>query len=277
MNSVTTRATRKQKIVLQSIAFVILGVVFVPMWAMLEATRAANMQAAAVATLPNALPTLFNGLYIVLFISLLAILLGILCAFYLEEWLLKTNSARRLLESIIAILTGLPSLLYGILAIGVSCSYAGIPKVLGDRTFLHQSAGAIPFQRNTMLFYAEVFTFILMVMPLTIKTTQEALRSVATPIREAVYALGASKWQVLKQHVMPLAFTRILAGGCQAMARAFATAALLIGIYTWHYTTEQGELSNRFGLFLTMALFLSVLSSTLIKMDNSDAAQLTEA
>ena len=273
MNSVTTRAARKQKIVLQGIAFVILGVVFVPIWDILEATRAANMQAAAVATLQNALPTLLNGLYIVLFISLLAILLGILCAFYLEEWLPKTNSARRLLESLIAILTGLPSLLYGILAIGVSCSYAGTLKVIGDRTFLHQSAGAIPFQRNTMLFYAEMFTFVLMVMPLTIKTTQEALRSVATPIREAVYALGASKWQVLKQHVMPLAFTRILAGGCRAMARAFAAAALLIGIYTWHYTTELGELSNRFILFLSMAVFLSVLSSTLIEMDNSDAVQ----
>lgn len=268
----TTRAERKQKIVLQGIAFVILGIAFILIWNVLIKARVVSMQAGSAAPLPNATPTLFNDLYIVLLMSLLAILFGIACAFYLEEWLSETNWVRRLIESLAAILTGIPSILYGILAIGIFFSYVGALKAIGIFP-LPQNAETIPFQRDTTLFYAGVLTFILMVMPVTIKTTQEALRSVGTPIREAAYALGASKWQVLRQQVMPLAFTRILAGGCRAMSRAFATAALLIGIYTWYYATELGEVSSGFILFLSIALFLSVLSSTLIEMyGNSDSA-----
>lgn len=269
MNSMTTRAERKQKIVLQSIAFVILGVAFILIWNVLIKTRVVSMQAVSAAPLPNAMPTnLFSDLYVVLFMSLLATLCGIAGAFYLEEWLPETNWVRRLIESLVAILTGIPSLLYGILAIGIFFSYAGALKAIGIFPLL-QNAERIHFQRDTVLFYAGALTFILMVMPVTIRTTQGALRSVETPIREAAYALGASKWQVLMRQVMPLAFTTILAGGCRAMSRAFATAALLIGIYTWYYTTEAGGIPGRFMLFLSGSLFLSVFSSTLIEMYRS--------
>ena len=215
--------------------------------------------------------TLLNDVYIVLLMSFLAILLGIVCAFYLEEWLPKTNWIRRLIESLLSVLTGIPSLLYGIVAIGIFFTDAGALKAI--RIFpIPQNAAAAPLQDDSMLFYAGAATFIVMVMPVTIKTTQDALRSVGTPIREGTYALGASQWQVLTRQVVPIALTQILAGGCRAMSRAFATAALLLGIYTWHYTTELKEMSNRFILFLGMALFLSILSSRLIEMDNSDSA-----
>ncbi len=277
MNFMTTRAARKQKIVLQSIAFVILGVAFILIWNVLKKTRVVSMQAVPATPLPNVMPTLFNDLYIVLLMSLLATLCGIVCAFYLEEWLPKTNWIRRLIESLVAILTGIPSLLYGILAIGIFFSYAGTLKAIGvlpgPPNTETSALEAIPFQRNTTLFYAEALTFVLMVMPVTIKTTQEALRSVGTSIREVAYALGASKWQVLMRQVMPLAFTGILAGGCRAMSRAFAAAALLIGIYTWYYTTESGGIPGRFMLFLSGALFLSVFSSTLIEMYRTSSAQ----
>ena len=269
MNAMTTRAARKQKIVLQSIAFVILGVVFILIWNVLIKTRVVSMQAVSATPLPNAMPTsLFSDLYLILLMSFLAILFGIACAFYLEEWLPETNWIRRLIESLVAILTGIPSILFGILAIGIFFSYAGTLKMIGTSP-LPQNAEEVPFQHDATLFYAEALTFILMVMPVTIRTTQGALHSVSTPIREAAYALGASKWQVLKRQVMPLAFTRILAGGCRAMSRAFAAAALLIGIYTWHYATESGEMPGRFILFLSGALFLSVLSSTLIETHRS--------
>lgn len=261
MNSITTRAERKQQIVLQGTPFIIFGIAAIPISNALKKTDAADMRVVS----PNALSTLLNDLYIVLSVSLLAILLGIVCAFYLEEWLPKTNWARRLIESHVAILTGIPSVLYGILAISIFLSYTGTLKVI-DGVPAVQDTEAIPFQPNTTLFWSEVLTFILMVMPVTIKTTQEALRSVATPIREAAYALGASQWQVLTRHVVPIAFIRMLAGGCRAMSRAFATAALLIGIYTWYYTTDAGGMSGRFLLFLGVALLLSVFSSILTEV-----------
>ena len=272
MNAMTTRAERKQKIVLQSIAFIILGVAFIFLWHELRKARTTSAQTASEAVLLSVLPSLFNDLYIVLPISLLAILFGIAFAFYLEEWLPATNWIRRLIESLVAILTGIPSLAYGILAILIFFSYADTLKEVGDLP-LPENIEAISSELKTTVFYAEALTFILMVTPLTIKTTQEALRSVATPIREAAYALGASQWQVLTRQVVPLAFTRMLAGGCRAMARAFATLALLIGVYTWHYTTDAGGMSSRFILFLGVALFLSVFSSSLTEVYDSHLAQ----
>ena len=276
MNSMNTRAERKQKVVLQSTPFFIIGIA-AGIAAILISNAVKKMDATNIQVVsPNALSMLINDLYIVLSVSLLAILLGIVCAFYLEEWLPKTNWVRRLIESHIAVLTGIPSVLYGILAISIFLSYAGTLKVI-EGAPPAQNTEAIPFQRHTTLFLGEVLIFIFMVMPVTIKTTQEALRSVATPVREAAYALGAGQWQVLTRHVVPIAFTRMLAGGCRAMARAFATAALLIGTYVWHYTTETDGMSNRFLLFLGAALFLSVFSSTLVEIHtsiyDSDSAQ----
>ncbi|MYB95209.1 ABC transporter permease subunit [Candidatus Poribacteria bacterium] len=268
MNAMTTRAERKQKFVLQGIPFIIFGIAAIPIWKALKKTDAADMQVVS----PNVLSMLLNDLYILLSVSCLAILLGIVCAFYLEEWLPKNNWARRLIESHVAILTSIPSTLYGILAISIFFSYAGTLKVI-DGAPPAQNTESIPFQRNTTLFCGEVLTFIFMVTPVTIKTTQEALRSVATPVREAVFALGASQWQVLRQHVVPIAFIRILAGGCRAMSRAFATAALLIGIYIWYDTTDAGGMSGRFILFLAVSLFLSVFSSSLTEVYDSDLTQ----
>lgn len=272
MNAMTTRAERKQKFVLQSIAFITLGVGLIPIWHLPQKTHADSMQAAPTTPLSNAPPSLLNDLYIVLSISFLAILVGIAFAFYLEEWLSTTNWIRRLIEGLVAILIGIPSLVYGILAIGIFFSYTDTLKEI-EGLPLPQNVKATPSRLETIVFYAEALTFILMVMPLTIKTTQEALRSVATPIREAAYALGANQWQVLTKQVAPIAFTRILAGGCRAMSRAFAMAALLIGIYTWHHTTQLGGMPSRFILFLSAALFLSIFSSTLRRMHSLDSAQ----
>ena len=216
---------------------------------------------------------LLNDLYTVLLISLFAALFGIACAFYLEEWLSETNWIRRLIENVVAILSGIPSVLYGILAIGIFFRYAGTLKAVGVSPLPQNAEGSalepMPFQSDPAVFYIGALTFVLMVMPLTIKTTQAALRSVATPIREAAYALGASHWQVLVRQVVPSAATRMLAGGCRAMSRALATAALIIGIYTWHHSTEPEGMPYRFILFLSGALLLSIFSSTLTEIHTS--------
>ena len=283
MNAMTTCTERIQKRVSQRITLIILGVVGIPTWNVLQKTFAAGTDAASVVTTLNTLTPLLDDLYIILSISLFAILFGIACAFYIEEWLPETNWIRRFIENVVAILGGIPSIFYGILAIGILFSYAGTLKTVG---VLHVPQYAedgsalepLSFQHDTTVFYIVVLTFILMVMPMTIKTTQTTLRSVATPIREAAYALGASHWQVLKKQVIPITFIRILATGCRAMSSALATAALIIGIYTWQYTSDLGEMSNRFVLFLSSALFLSIFSSLLIKLyasASTDSTNLT--
>lgn len=234
----------KSKFVFHSIALITLIAVFLLFWSLIEKTDSVGPAA-------DTLPKLLGYLYLLIPVSLLAILLGVACAFYVEERLTETSWVRRLIESEVAVFTGIPSLLYGLLAVEVF-----IAGALGG---LGNSGG--------MLFYAEVLTFILLVMPLTIRTTQAALRSVAIPIRESAYVLGANQWQVLFNRVVPLAFPAILAGGCRAMSRALATVALLIGIHTWGYTpntTLSVGIHSRFVLLLLAALLFSVLSSFLM-------------
>ena len=263
-----THPNPRQKFVLQSIALVILGAVFIPIWNLLRKTHVSDVQLSSAARVSDPLLSLFNDLYFFLSISFLAILLGVTCAVYLEEWLPETNWVRRLVENQVAILSGIPSLLYGMLAVTIFLPYSGVFKTI-ETALSSGSADTVSlkttaFQGDMTLFYATVLTFVLLVMPRVIKTTQEALRSVPVSIRESVYALGASPWQVLMKHVVPLAFSRILAGGCRAMSCAFAVAALFIAIRIWGHTTQSGQMPGGFVLFLGGALLLSIFSSFLV-------------
>ena len=263
----TTRPQLRKKIALQGTAFIIVGAAFIFLWNDLKKTDAANIQTSSASRISGTLPSLLSDLNLILPISLLAILFGVACAFYLEEWLSATSWVRRFIESHVAFLTEIPSLLYGLLAIAILFSYAGVFKEIGTsppvQNVNESGLAVVPFQRNTTMFYAEALIFISMVMPVAIKTTQEALRSVAIPIRESAYVLGANQWQVLAKQVVPLAFPRILSGGCRAMSRALAAAALLIGIHIWDHTTGPRGIPDRFILFSGGALLLSTVSNFL--------------
>ena len=252
---------------MQSIALLTLVAVFIPVWNVLTKTHLSDVQTSSIASASDPLPNLLSDLYLFLSISFLAILLGITCAFYLEEWLPQTNWIRRLVESQVALFSGIPSLLYGLLVVTICLPYTGAFKAIEASLSVENldvtPLSATAFQGDTTLFYAAGLTFVLLVMPRAIKATQEALRSVPMPIRESAYALGASRWQVLMKHVVPLAIPRVLVGGCRAMSCALAAAALFIGIYIWGHTTQSGQMSSRFALFLGGALLLSILSSFL--------------
>lgn len=265
MNSLMMRPELRKKIVLLSITVIIEIIALIFFWNVLKKADVMNIQTSPASVTSDRLPNVLGDLNLILPISFLAILLGIACAFYIEEWLSATNWVRRFIESQVALLTGIPSLLYGLLAVAVLFGYAGVFKATLQNAEGSTLAGT-PFQRNTGLFYTETLIFILMVMPVAIKTTQKALQSVETPIRESAYALGATQWQVLTKQVVPRAFPRMLAGGCRTMARAFAAAALLVAIQAWSYTTELRGFPDRFILFLGGALLLSNASSFLIEI-----------
>lgn len=265
MNSLMMHPGLRKKIVLLSITVIIEIVALIFFWNVLKKADVTNIQTVPAVGISDGLPNLLGDLNLILPISFLAILLGIACAFYVEEWLSATNWVRRFIESQVAFLTDIPSLLYGLLAVTVFFGYAGVFKVTLQNAEGSALAGT-PFQRNTALFYTETLIFILTVMPVATKTTQKALRSVETPIRESAYVLGATHWQVLTKQVVPRAFPRILAGGGRAMARAFAAAALLVAIQAWSYTTEFRGFPDRFILFLGGALLLSNASSFLIEI-----------
>lgn len=277
MNFPMARPELRKKIVLQGVAVLIVGAVSVFFWNDLKKIAATHIQTASASPISSTLSRLLSDLNLILPISLLAVLFGVACAFYLEEWLSTTSWVRRFIESQVAFLTEIPSLLYGLLAIMILFIYTGVFKEIGTlppaQNVTAFGLDAVVFQRHPAMFSAEVFIFIFMVMPIAIKTTQEALRSVARPIRESAYVLGANHWQVLTKQVVPLAFPRMLAGGCRAMSRALAAAALLIGIHIPNHTTSPRGIPDRFMLFLGGALLLSTLSSFLIETDDPATAR----
>ncbi len=273
MNTLMMRSNPRQKFALRGIALVILGAMFIPIWYVLSKLPVSDVQLSSVVRESEPPSNPLNDLYFFLYISFLAIVFAVLCAFYVEEWLRETSWVRRFIESHVSILSSVPSILYGLLAAAIFLPYSGVftgievPLALGglDTSSLKTST----FRGDTSLFYIATLTFILLVMPRTIKTTQAALWSVPIPIREAAYALGANQRQVLMGHIVPLSLPGILSGGCRAMSCALAAAALFVGIYIWSRPAQCGQMLDKFVLFLGCALLLSIFSSFLAERHSS--------
>ncbi len=150
---------------------------------------------------------LWGSIWLMLLTALIAIPLGVGAAIYLEEYAGR-NKFTRIIEINISNLAGVPSIVYGIL--GLALFVRGM--ALG-RSVL---AGAL--------------TMALLILPIIIISSQEAIRAVPSSIREASYALGATKWQTIKHHVLPASLPGILTGNILALSRAMGEAAPLIMI-----------------------------------------------
>ncbi|MBD2343021.1 phosphate ABC transporter permease PstA [Anabaena subtropica] len=136
-----------------------------------------------------------------------AIPLGIASGIYLEEYARK-NWLSDLIEINVTNLAGVPSIVYGLLALGVFVYGLN----LGQSVI---TAG---------------LTLALLILPVVIVSTREALRAIPGSIREAAYAMGASKWQMIWDHVLPYSTGTILTGIIVALARAIGETAPLITI-----------------------------------------------
>jgi phosphate transport system permease protein len=148
------------------------------------------------------------------FVVLLAIPLGIGAAIYLEEYAPNTRFSR-FINVNIRNLAGVPSIVYGLLGLAIFVQL--LRSVTGGGTMI--SAG---------------LTLGVLVLPLVIITSAEALRAVPTSIREAGYGVGATRWEVIRHHVLPSAFPGMLTGTVLSLARALGETApvLLVGAVT---------------------------------------------
>lgn len=154
---------------------------------------------------------------------LTAVPLGIAAAVYLEEYA-KKNWFTTLIEINISNLAGVPSIIYGLMALGM------LSMLQGGETFLKQSLHlniTLNPGRSIML---GGMTLGLLVLPIIIVSTREALRTIPQAIREASYACGATKWQVIRYHLLPYSMGGIATGTIIAMSRAIGETAPLITI-----------------------------------------------
>jgi phosphate transport system permease protein len=136
-----------------------------------------------------------------------AVPLGIASGIYLEEYSRK-NWLADLIEINVTNLAGVPSIVYGLLALGL---------------FVYK------FNLGESVLAAGL-TLALLILPVVIVTTREALRAIPTILREAAYALGASKWRTIWDHILPYSFGSILTGVIIGLSRAIGETAPVITI-----------------------------------------------
>lgn len=153
------------------------------------------------------LSALVGSFYILILVALIAFPLGVAAAIYLEEFA-PQNRLTATIEINLSNLAAVPSIVYGLLGLGVF-----VRSFMLGRSLL---AGAL--------------TLSLLVLPIIIIASREALRAVPPSIREAGLALGASQWQTVRLFVLPAAWPGILTGTILALARAIGETAPLITI-----------------------------------------------
>jgi phosphate transport system permease protein len=136
-----------------------------------------------------------------------AVPLGVASGIYLEEYAAK-NWVTDVIEINITNLAGVPSIVYGLLALGLFVYQFGLGQSI----------------------VAAGLTLALLILPVVIVATREAIRSIPQGIREGAYALGATQWQVSKDHIIPYSMPGILTGVIIGMARAIGETAPIITI-----------------------------------------------
>ena len=166
---------------------------------------------------------LFGTLWLIGFTALFSVPIGIGAGIYLEEFGNK-NYFSRFVDLNISNLAGVPSIVYGMLGMVIFVRWFG----LGESVL----AGAL--------------TMSLLILPIIIIATREALRAVSGTIRQAAFALGATRWQTVYAHVLPQAFPGILTGIILALSRAIGETAplIMIGALTYVAFVPEGPMDE---------------------------------
>lgn len=208
---------------------------------------------------------LVGSFYVIALTAAMALPLGVAAAIYLEEYGGRSRMAR-LIEINISNLAAVPSIIYGLLGLGLFVRTMGL-----GRSVL---AGAA--------------TLALLALPVVILSTREALRTVPGTLREASYALGATKWQTIWYQVLPVALPGILTGLILSLSRAIGETAPLITIgavayipfvptdvwspftvlpiqiFNWVSRPQAGFIQNASAAIIVLLTMLLVMNATAI-------------
>ena len=156
-------------------------------------------------------PALVGSVFLIILTALFTVFLGVGAAIYLEEYA-ADNRLTRFIEANISNLAGVPSIVYGLLGLALFVRAAGFGSSL--------LAGAL--------------TLTLLILPIVIVSAQEAIRAVPDSRRKAAYGVGATKWEVTRDVVLPSAIPGIMTGTILSLSRAIGETApiLMVGAAT---------------------------------------------
>lgn len=166
---------------------------------------------------------LLGSLWLVGLTALFSIPVGVAAAVYLEEYAPR-NRLMRVIEVNIANLAGVPSIVYGMLGLTVFVRWLALGRSL--------VAGSL--------------TLSLLVLPVIIIASREAIRAVPPSLRFASCALGATRWQTVRSHVLPVALPGIVTGVILALSRAIGETAplIVVGALTYVAFTPEGPMDD---------------------------------
>ena len=173
-------------------------------------TRYASMRASKA----GLYPAILGSLWLIVLTTIIALPIGVGTAIYLEEYA-KKNTFNKILQINISNLAGIPSVIYGLLGLTVF--------VKSFRMGTSVLAGAL--------------TLALLILPVIIIASQEAIKSVPDTLRQGSLALGVTKWQTVKGVVLPYSVPGILTGSILAVSRALGEAAPLVVVGAATYIT----------------------------------------
>lgn len=221
-------------------------------------------------------PALMGTLWLVGLTAIVALPVGIGAAIYLEEYSRRSRLAG-VIELAIANLAGVPSIVYGMLGLGL---------------FVHT-------MRLGETVLAGALTLALLILPIVITAAREALRTVKDGLREAALGLGATRWQTTRQVVLPMALPGILTGAILSIARAIGETAPLVvvgavafimygpdgvdakytalpmQIFQWTSSPKRAFLDNAAAAILVLMATLLVVNGVAIWLRNRTQARRT--
>jgi phosphate transport system permease protein len=170
-----------------------------------------------------------GSIYLIAIAAPLSFVLGIATAIYLEEYT-KPNRFNKLLQTNISNLAGVPSIVYGLLGLAIFVRYLG-------------------FERSVL---SGSLTLTLLILPVVIVASQEAIKAVPRSLRHASFAVGAGKWATVFRIVIPSSLPGMLTGSILAVSRAFGETAPLIIIGAVTYTAQLPD--SMFDTFTAMPI-----------------------
>ena len=182
------------------------------------------------------LPNILNTLYIILMTIIVVLPLGVGAAVYLNEYA-SNKKAVRIIELAAETLSGVPSIIYGLVGMLVFVQFCSLGTSL--------IAGAL--------------TLVIMTLPIIMRTTQESLKTVPDSFREGALALGAGKWHMIRTTVLPSAVDGIVTGCILSIGRIVGESAALLftaGMANEILGLNEAVMPGKSGSTLTVSLYM---------------------
>ena len=191
---------------------------------------------------------ILGSLMVILVTILFSFPIGVGTALHLEEFAPDTR-LNRLIQINIYNLSGVPSIIYGLLGLAV---FVRFMEPITSGAVFGMSNGGETANGRTIL--SAGLTLGLLILPIIIINTQEALKAIPQSLRDSAFGLGATRWQVIWHHVLPASMDRILTGTIIAISRALGETAPLVVIGASAFLTRDP--SSIFDKFTTMPIMI---------------------